>query len=144
MLLGAIVFFTLLSGPVRIGNVQFDVDTMLFGAAAILIGFQIVSFAVFAKILGVTQGLLPPNRDLDRLFRYITLEVGLLLGIVLSLVGLGISVGALTIWRNKGFGPLDPVQTIRVVSPGILCLTLGIEIIFASFFLSVVGYAKKT
>jgi glycosyltransferase involved in cell wall biosynthesis len=143
MLLGSILFFTLLTGPVTIHNVQFDVDTMLFGVAAILVGFQIVSFAVFAKILGVTQGLLPPNQELDRLFNHITLEVGLLVGIVLSLLGLAISAGALIIWGNKGFGPLDPVHTIRIVSPGILCLTLGIETVFASFFLSIVGYAKK-
>lgn len=143
ILLGSLVFLRLLIGPVRIHGVQFDIDTMLFGAAAILIGFQIVSFATFARILGVTQGLLPPDHLLDQLFKRLSLEFGLLAGTVLALTGLSISVGSLMIWKNGGFGPLDPAQTVRIVSPGILCLTLGIETVFASFFLSILSYMKK-
>ena len=143
MLLGAIVFTTLLFGPVRVGKVTFDVNTMMYGAAAVLVGFQAVVFAMFAKILGVTQGLLPPNKALDGLFRYINLEIGLIAGALLTFLGLAISVGAVAVWGHVGFGPLDPARMIRTVGPGLLCLTLGVEIIFSSFFFSVLGYVKK-
>ena len=142
MLLGSFVFFNLLRGPVTLHNIQFDIGTMLFGGAGILVGFQIVSFATFARILGVTQGLLPPDKLLNHLFKRIDLEFGLMVGIFLALAGIAISAGALMTWRNAGFGALNPVQLVRWVSPGIVCLTLGIETVFASFFLSILGYVK--
>src|ERR1700674_6097231 len=43
--LGAVVGALLLPGPVMIGNVGFDVSTMMFAAMAILIGFQSIVFA---------------------------------------------------------------------------------------------------
>jgi hypothetical protein len=47
-------------------------------------------------------------------------------------------------WGRAGFGPMDPVHMVRATSAGLVCLTLGVEAIFASFFLSVLGYVKKS
>lgn len=143
MLLGSIVFFSLLGGPMKISGITFDVNTMMYGAAAVLVGFQAVVFAMFAKILGVTQGLLPQNKTLDSLFQWINLEVGVAVGVVLTLVGLAVSAGAVLSWKHTGFGPLEVTHTVRTVSLGILFLTLGVEVFFSSFFFSVIGYVKK-
>ena len=43
---------------------------------AILIGFQSVVFATFTKVFAISEGLLPEDPRLTRLFRYVTLEVG--------------------------------------------------------------------
>ena len=143
-LIGAVTFLTLLAGPVRIGNVTFDIDAMLYGAFCTLLGFQVLVFATFSKILGVTQGLLPPNRALDKMFKWITLEVGLMAGGLLTILGIILSIVPVVIWKRAGFGPLDPVHMVRATSAGLVCLTLGIETMFASFFLSVLGYVKKS
>ncbi|HWX38466.1 MAG TPA: glycosyltransferase family 2 protein, partial [Candidatus Sulfotelmatobacter sp.] len=47
--LGVVLSVILLPGPRRIGNVVFDVHTLLFAAMAVLIGFQSVVFATFTK-----------------------------------------------------------------------------------------------
>ena len=46
-------------GPRTIGRVTFDYHTLLFGAMAILIGFQSINFAVFTKIFAVTERCCP-------------------------------------------------------------------------------------
>jgi len=37
------------------------------------------------------------------------------------------------------FGPLDPIHVLRIAIPSATALTLGFEIILASFFFSVLG-----
>jgi glycosyltransferase involved in cell wall biosynthesis len=57
---------------------QPKVHTLLYSATALIIGFQIVSFAVFTKAFAISEGLLPEDRKLKRFLRYINLEVGLM------------------------------------------------------------------
>ena len=133
----------LLPGPRMIGNVVFDVHTLLFAAMAILIGFQSVVFATFTKVFAISEGLLPEDPRLTRMFRYITLEVGLVVGVLLILAGAGAWVLGLEYWRIRQFGPLDPEKTLRIVIPGVVCFTLGFQVVLSSFFLSVLGMSRR-
>jgi glycosyltransferase involved in cell wall biosynthesis len=143
MLVGLGVGSWLLSGPRRIGSVVFDVHTLLYAAIAVLLGFQAIAFAVFTKLFATSEGLHPPDPLLDRLFRYINLELGLLVGAGLALTGLGVSVYAVRVWSLHNFGPLDMSHTLRIVIPAALSLTLGVQAIFSSFFLSVLGMRRR-
>lgn len=140
---GAAVCGWLLPGQRTIGSVTFDYHTLLFGAMAVLIGFQSVNFAVFTKIFATTEKLLPEDPRLNRLYRYVTLEVGLIIGTVLILAGAGLWIFGLSYWRGHHFGPLDPEATLRIVIPGFVALTLGVEIVLSSFFISVLGMARR-
>jgi len=141
--LGTAVSALLIPGPRIIGNVQFDINTLLFAAMAILIGFQSVVFAAFTKIFAISEGLLPEDPRLSRMFQYITLEVGLVVGILLVLAGTGAWGLGLEYWRSNHFGPLDPEKTLRIVIPGAVSFTLGFQVILSSFFLSVLGMARR-
>ncbi len=139
MLAGLVTGFWLWPGPRRIGGVTFDVHTLVYASMAILVGFQAITFAVFTKIFAISEGLLPEDPRLNKLFRWVTLEVGLIVGGAVMLIGIAGSVYALDFWGQRSFGPLDPSQTLRTVIPAVTCLTLGCQIIFSSFFLSVLG-----
>src|SRR5580693_5862063 len=141
--LGVIVSAVLLPGPRAIGNVVFDIHTLLFAAMAILIGFQSVVFATFTKVFVISEGLLPEDPRLTRMFRYITLEVGLVVGGLLIVAGAGAWVLGLEYWRIRQFGPLDPEKTLRIVIPGVVCFTLGFQVVLSSFFLSVLGMSRR-
>jgi glycosyltransferase involved in cell wall biosynthesis len=141
--LGTVISALLIPGPVVIGNVGFDINTLLFAAMSILIGFQSVVFATFTKIFAISEGLLPEDPRLSRLFRYVTLEVGLVLGVLLVLAGTGAWALGLEYWRSHNFGPLDPEKTLRIVIPGVVFFTLGFQIILSSFFLSVLGMSRR-
>jgi glycosyltransferase involved in cell wall biosynthesis len=142
-MLGLAVGAWLLPGRRTIGSVVFDYHTLLFGAMAILIGFQSINFAVFSKIFATSEGLLPEDLRLSRLYRYVTLEVGLMIGALLVLSGAGLWLFGLNYWRSHSFGPLDPDKTLRVVVPGFVSLTLGVQVVLSSFFLSVLGMRRR-
>jgi glycosyltransferase involved in cell wall biosynthesis len=142
-LLGVAICLWLLPGPRVIGSTTFDYHTLLFGAMMILVGFQSVNFAVFSKVFAITERLLPPDPRLNKIFRYVTLETGLILGAILILVGMGTWILGLNYWRNHHFGPLDPDRTLRIVIPGFTCLTLGVQVVLSSFFVSVLGMSRK-
>jgi hypothetical protein len=141
--LGTILSLALLPGPFVVRGVTIDYHTLLFGAMTILIGFQSITFAVFTKLFGITEHLLPEDQDLNRLFRYVTLETGLIVGALLIFAGAGTWIFGLNYWRSHHFGPLDPEKTLRIVIPGFVALTLGIQIVLSSFFLSVLGMGRK-
>jgi glycosyltransferase involved in cell wall biosynthesis len=141
--LGLATGLWLLPHPRTIGDVTFDVHTLLYSAAAIFIGFQSIVFALFAKIFAITEKLVPQDPQLDRLLRSINLEKGLCVGGVLTVLGLLASLYALSDWGGRLFGPMDPSRTFRVVIPAVLALILGCQVTLSSLFLSILGLARK-
>ena len=120
-----------------IGTVSFDVDTLAYALSGILAGFQAILFALFAKIYGVTAGLLPRRAWMEKWLSRITLERGLLVGLLLAASGLTATVYGVRLWSGLGFGELNPDAILRVTLPSACAILLGIEIIFASCFLGV-------
>lgn len=143
MLAGMLVAFWLLPGPQRVGSVVIDIHTLLYAVMAILIGFQAVLFSVFTKVFAITEKLLPDDPRLTSLFRYFTLETGLAAGSLLTLAGLGLGAYSFLLWDEQKFGSMDPTRLVRVVASTIVLFTLGIEIGFSSFFLSILGLRRK-
>jgi glycosyltransferase involved in cell wall biosynthesis len=143
MIMGALLGLWLLPAPRTIGSVTLDAHTLIYAAASVLLGFQAIAFAVFTKLFAISEGLLPADPFLDRLFRHITLEVGLLAGALMILCGLGTSTYALIFWEARHFGRLDYPHTMRIVIPAALFLILGVQTVFSSFFLSVLGLRRR-
>ncbi len=143
LLLGGAVGVWLIPGPRSLGRITFDLHTLLFGAMAVLIGFQSIYFATFSKVFAIREGLLPQDPRLTRLFRYITLEVGLAVGALLAVMGGCTWVFGLEYWSSRHFGALDPEKTLRIVIPGLVSLTIGIQIILSSFLLSLLGMRRE-
>jgi hypothetical protein len=143
VVVGLAVGLWLLPGPRAIGSVAFDVHTLLYAALAVLLGFHAIAFAAFTKAFAVSEGLVPDDPRLRRLFRLATLESGLVAGGLLMLVGLVGSFLALGGWAEQRFGPLDPRQMLRLVIPAAVALTLGFEVVLASFFLSILSIGRR-
>jgi glycosyltransferase involved in cell wall biosynthesis len=132
------------TGAKRIGPVSFDIHTLLLAGFGCLIGYQLVVFAVFTKVFAMREGFHPPNPGYTAMFRYIKLETGLVVGAAMFVVGIaGIAIAVVS-WRSAGFGALDPVITMREIIPAAVLLTLGVQTIFVSFFLSILGIDEQT
>ena len=67
--LGVLLFAPLSFGPVYLGNIRLDINTLLVSSLLILLGFQLVYFASFLRIYGFTQGFLPDQPQLRHLLR---------------------------------------------------------------------------
>jgi len=139
MLVGLAGTIFLSLGQVRIQHVHFSIDTLIYCAFIIITGFQSVLFAVLSRVYAIQERLYPAGRLYNRLFRHINLERGLVGGILVVLGGLASAVYAVLEWRRNGFGPLNIEHTSRIVIPSGLAITLGMEAILFSFFLSTLG-----
>ncbi|MFT4589647.1 MAG: hypothetical protein ACI8QF_003763, partial [Limisphaerales bacterium] len=102
-----------------------------------------VQFAMFTKVFAVTEGLLPEDPRLSRAFKYITLEVGLIVGALIFLAGVVGTGVAIADWRGANFGDLKPTHELRIIIPSTLALALGSQTMLASFFFSVLGLKRQ-
>ena len=126
-----------------LGSVHFDAHTLLFASVAVICGFQSFTFFMFAKVFAITEGLIPTTERWQRLFRWINLEGGLIVGLITLLGGLALLAWAVNLWRETGFGSLDYSRTMRFVIPGATLTAIGFQAILASFFISVLGLNRK-
>ena len=143
MIVGFGVGVWLLPEARQLGGATLDVNTLAYSALAVLLGFQSVLFAVFTRTFVSTQGLGPESRTLNKLYRYVTLETGLIVGGVLIVLGFTGSVAATFGWSEVDFGELNPSEVLRQVIPSVLAIALGFQIVLASFFLSVLGLKRR-
>jgi glycosyltransferase involved in cell wall biosynthesis len=134
---GMLISVALLPGPLRVFGLNLDIHTLLVAGFLALIGYQLVLFAVFTKIFAIRAGFHPPYPPLEKVGRYVTLEVGLGAGALMAFVGVVALVVAVASWSAVGFGTLNPSLTMREVIPAVVLLALGTQTIFASFFISI-------
>jgi hypothetical protein len=140
---GFLASLWLLAGGRQVGPVVLDIHTLLVAGLACLLGYQLIIFALFTKVFAITEGFSPTPAYFERLFRYVSLELGIVVGFATALGGVAILLAAVWSWRAVGFGVLDARQTMRQVIPGSILLVLGIQTVFSSFFLSTLGLRRR-
>src|SRR6266568_2676700 len=114
---------------------------MEFALEMIIKSAQIVSIGAFAKVFSYAERFDRRSVSLRRVLRRVTLEAGLLLGGVLSLAGFSGCAWVTWRWAASGFGELHEVRHVLFWS---MWLFLGVQIIFSSFFLSMLGISRGT
>ena len=139
---GLFLVFWLLPGPRQVSaHVVLDIHTMIFGVIFTLLGAQILSIGAFAKVFGYAERFDRRSVSLRRVLRRVTLESGLLLGGTLFLAGFAGCAWITWQWAASGFGELHQVRQVLFWS---MWLFLGLQVIFASFFLSMLGISRGT
>ncbi len=129
--------------PRSLGGVTLDVHTMLYAAAAVVLGFQSISFSVFAKTFAIGEKLLPEDPWFAVVQKRFPLEGGLIAGLMLLVAGVVGSAVAVSAWREASFGNLEPREVLRVVIPSVLALSLGGQIVLTSFLLGLLSLGRK-
>jgi hypothetical protein len=142
MILGLGVGSWLLTGPKPFMGTILDIHTLLYAALCIIIGFQAITFSILTRVFATISGLIPSDVNSMRVFKYIKLETGLVVGAALFLLGSIGSVYFFIQWGQSSFGPLDPTKTFRIVIPIVLMIALGLQTILTSFFLSLLGLQR--
>jgi hypothetical protein len=135
--LGVAMGVPLSLGPFHIGQVQFDTNTLLVAGLMVIVGMQALFFGVSTRLYCVAAGLLPENKQLTKMLALFSLERGIVAGFIIIAVGLALLVAAILKWRAAGFGLISYPESLRLVIPAVTCMTLGVQIVFSSFFLSI-------
>jgi hypothetical protein len=126
-------------GPLTIGDVSFDVDTLVACGAMVDIGFQAVLFWLFTQVYAGAEGFLPTEPRVQTLLGKLSLERGLILGTLVGLAGLIGLVFSLTYWQGHSFGHLNYEHALRLMVPSVTALVLSCQLILGTFFLSILG-----
>ena len=128
---------------ITVNGVTFDAHTLLFASLAILCGYQSVVFAIFTKTFAISEGLLPEDPRMNRFFRSMNLERGLLMALIALFSGVGLLLAAINQWRLSEFGQLNYAHTMRLVVPGATLTALAFQTILSSFFVSILGMRRR-
>jgi hypothetical protein len=146
MIVGGVISAVLAFGPQTALGVKFDYHTLIYGTAAIVLGYQSLLFAAFAKLMAVETGLHPPVTKLWFLEERSMFEKMVFLGVLLGSLGIALGVSATWDWSETGFGDLDASSSIRPVVFSILFLILGGQTALAGCFLGIINLlaARRT
>jgi glycosyltransferase involved in cell wall biosynthesis len=142
ILLGVLGYVVALP-QMRIGTVAFDAHTLLFASLFILCGYQSVLFAILTKTFAISEGLMPPDPKMEKFFRVVNLERGLIAAAAALIVGVVLLLLAINTWREAQFGPLNYAETMRYVIPGSTLFALGFQTVLSGFFVSILGMKRK-
>jgi hypothetical protein len=134
---GLAITAALLPGPLHIGTVTLDVDTLVGGNAMMIIGIQSVLLAVFTVVYTSSLGVQAEPAWLRRLRSVWTLERGLALVGVLALIGLAGVAISFARWHGAGFGQLDYERSLRLSLTSATALIIACQVSLGMFFFSI-------
>jgi hypothetical protein len=140
--LGTALTVVLYFAPLRVGGAGLDIHSMLYASAGALLGMQLCLFGLFGRVSAQNAGLLPRQPGLERLLGLLTLERGLVVGFAAAFAGFLWSLAGFWQWREAGFGALDPRVMMRDTIPAATLMVGGMEIMLASFLLSLLTWKK--
>jgi glycosyltransferase involved in cell wall biosynthesis len=143
MVIGLALTAWLLPGPRMVGNLQLDINTLMYAAFLSTLGLQAVIFSLLTKVFAISVGLRPPDPAMQTITKIGSLEKGIVIALLMMGIGLTSSVGALAYWSVNSFGPLDPTFSMRLVIPGTMLFAMGFQTLLASFFLGILQTKRK-
>lgn len=139
LFVGLMAFITIYLDVFVILGLRLQYHPMFLAALLMIIGYQLIIFAIFSKTYAITH-LGETNAFIDKLYRLVTIEKGVIIGSLASFIGIVIYLMIFIKWLQNGFGELSEIKN------SILALTLivfGIQTIFSSFVLSILTIKEK-
>ena len=128
-------YLALLSGPIYMGAIGFDLHTLFYVEAAQVIGYLAISLGMIVRFFGVREGLLGIKGNMDRFYSFPLLEIGSIVGLVLTITGGVLAFYALNSWRLEGFGALPTQPLMRMVSLSTALILFGAITFFMSLIM---------
>jgi glycosyltransferase involved in cell wall biosynthesis len=138
-IIGLVLMIILVKGPFYMGETMIDIHSMVLGSLLSIVGFQITFLGLFAKTYAVTHQLNKEDKIMSSLFKHVDLKRGLSIGAGILLIGFLINLDILIAWILSGFSNLGK---IRIIIFGSTIMIVGLQVIFSSFFLSILGIEK--
>lgn len=118
---------------------QLYVHPLFFFSVMVILGYQLIIFSGFSKIYAITH-LGDSNRQVEALFKWLTIEKAGLVGILIALIGAVIYCVIFFNWISSGFGSLDEIKKSIIA---LTLLVLGIQTFFSAFMFSILGIKEK-
>jgi hypothetical protein len=135
---GAVGVIATAEGAISVGTIFLDINTFLLCTGLLLVGLQTILMGILARIFSTHNGVLPRSESVSLFERVFTLERGILCGLTLILASLLGLIYLLSDWTGSGFSTVDEGISMRISSILTLFFVSGIQLLFASFFASMI------
>jgi hypothetical protein len=135
--LGGLISLTVMA-HIEVLRRQWDLHTLIGGSLLLIVGAQLVGLGLCAHAYA-TYFMGEHDAWFDRARERLRLEHGLTLGSAIALAGLAMVAVILLDWAGAGFGSLAQEQIALCAAT---LLVLGIQIVFCSFLLSILGLRR--
>jgi len=136
--IGALVMATVLTQLSLFGR-AWDLHALIAGSLFVIVGVQVVALGLCAHAYGV-YNLGDSDPRFERLQGRFKLEHGLLAGGTLVVAGVALGGILMGIWVNRGFGALSE-ERLAIVAATLV--TVGVQVFFTSFLLSILGLRRR-
>lgn len=137
-LIGAISLFWIYFGSPEILGIRLFYHPMFLSALLIIVGYQLIIFALFAKTYAITH--LGDKPIFDKLYKYITIEKAGVTGILMGILGMTIYGMIFFRWVNSGFNELHEIKNAIAA---LTLIAIGIQTISSAFMLSILAIKGK-
>ncbi|QCB46341.1 glycosyltransferase family 2 protein [Hydrogenophaga sp. PAMC20947] len=134
-LLSAALYFLIYDSPLRLGEMVFDINTLLFAQTGMTLGLIATVLGIIVRMFGMREGLLREHALLERSRASPILEVGGVAGLLLIFAGTYLGIDLVSDWSNRNFGVLLQGELLRSVSLATLLITFGGIIFLASLIM---------
>jgi len=132
--LGGLISLTVLAHIPLLAR-QWDLHTLIGGSLLLIIGTQLVGLGLCAHAYA-TYFMGERDAWFDRARERLRLEHGLMLGGAVALAGAALIFAIVLEWAQRGFGSLSQ-ESVAIFAASLL--VIGIQIVFTSFLLSILG-----
>ena len=131
-------------GPRTLGPMGLDVHSMLYFSAAVIIGAQLIQFALLVKWIAVIAEIVREPPWVARARRHTSIEFGLVVGALVFIAGIAWTLALVSSWRTTGFSALDPQSTMRSVIPAVTMMVIGLQASAGALLAGALQLAWKT
>lgn len=139
VLLGALSMIAMYVGVLRINGMQFIVHPMFVSSLLMIVGYQLIMFAIFAKAYAYTH-LGEKDKIFEKILTLFSIDRASIIGCIGILLGAGIYLFILQRWIHTGFGSLNEIKNAIV---GLTLAVLGIQTISSAFMTSMLGIKES-
>jgi glycosyltransferase involved in cell wall biosynthesis len=134
LLVGVAGFTILQHGPISFISLGLDIHSLLYMGGATVLGMQLVQLALLTKWMAVLAGIVPEPEWMKRGAAFLNVEIGVLTGLALMIVGFVWSMRLVYSWGSGGFGALDPTQAMREAIPSVTLMIVGVQAAAGTLF----------
>ncbi|MGV8152514.1 MAG: glycosyltransferase family 2 protein [Candidatus Nanoarchaeia archaeon] len=138
LILIGLIYGTIIYFGQPISGIIFEYHPLFVCSILIMTGYQLILFSLFARTYLITH--LNEKPVFNWFYKHLTLEKGALAGLFIIILGLSIYISILIDWINKSFSAIEETKKSIIA---LTFITIGIQTIFSSFVLSILGIKEK-
>ena len=137
--IGVLGILLLGAGRIVLGGVGLDIHTFLASCMSLILGLQLITFAMVASKYAVSTGFIPVSQRLESLLDALHLEKLLLAAGAIVLLGLGGAFYCVLQWERAGFGDLRYAAFAHILMLSLTAAVVGVQLAFSALLSAVIS-----